>query len=216
MARVIKPRSHCGNRARHSPVQQRLKRGGLGRTTVDDTVKAISRRMQKGDPEYNAWVKGLGDRYQRSQIRASVSVNTAMLAFYWSLGRDIVGMDAENRYGSGFYETLSRDPCEIIPNRKGLSPRNLRYMRRFYQLFPSEQNMPQLVAGFEGQSGMENLPQPVADSSDAVPTSRSRWSWRARPTSPARRGGRRGRHARRRGRRSPGRGAAACRRPRWP
>lgn len=131
---------------------------------MDNVDKSALRRVQKGDPEYQAWVRGLGERYRRSQIKASVSVNTAMLAFYWSLGRDVAGMDAENRYGSGFYETLSRDLCELIPNRKGFSPRNLRYMRRFYQLFPSVQNLPQVVAGFEGQSGMQNLPQAVANS----------------------------------------------------
>ena len=69
-----------------------------------------------------------------------------LLAFYWSLGHDIVERDAENKYGIGFFETLSGDLKSEIPGSKGFSPRNLRYMRAFYQLFPEDTNLPQLGA----------------------------------------------------------------------
>ena len=42
------------------------------------------------DKEYLQWVKDLGRRYRRSQIKAAVRVNEEMLRFYWELGRGIV------------------------------------------------------------------------------------------------------------------------------
>ena len=65
----------------------------------------MSRSIVKSDPRYAEWVRGLSERYQRSQIKAAVSVNREMLLFYWSLGRDIIEMHAESRWGSGFFKS---------------------------------------------------------------------------------------------------------------
>ena len=40
-------------------------------------------------PEYFAWIGELKKRYRSTQIKASVSVNSALLEFYWLLGKDI-------------------------------------------------------------------------------------------------------------------------------
>ena len=82
------------------------------------------------------WIRELSERYQRSQVKAAVSVNSEMLAFYRSLGRDIVEMHAESTSGSGFFRHLSEDPRRLIPNAKGFSQRNLLHMKQFYELFP--------------------------------------------------------------------------------
>ena len=87
------------------------------------------------DADYKNWVKELSQRYRRSQIKAAVKVNNEVLKFYWELGRDIVGMDADNKYGSGFYKCLSNDLREELPGVDGLSPSNLRYTKRFYLLY---------------------------------------------------------------------------------
>ena len=47
----------------------------------------------------------------------------------------IVGMDADNKYGSRFYKCLSNDLKEELPGVDGLSPSNLRYTKRFYLLY---------------------------------------------------------------------------------
>lgn len=87
------------------------------------------------DADYKNWVKELSQRYRRSQIKAAVKVNNEVLKFYWELGRDIVSMDADNQYGSGFYKCLSNDLKEELPGVDGLSPSNLRYTKRFYLLY---------------------------------------------------------------------------------
>ena len=61
------------------------------------------------DKEYRDWIGQLSKRYRTAQIKAAIAVNSEMLQFYWELGRDIVAMQSENKYGSRFFETLSRD-----------------------------------------------------------------------------------------------------------
>ncbi|MBL1506057.1 DUF1016 family protein, partial [Klebsiella pneumoniae] len=79
--------------------------------------------------EYAEWVKSLSQRFRQSQIKASVKVNSEMLRFYWSLGRDIVENSMDNKYGSGFFNNLSNDLKDSLPGVKGFSPRNLAYMK---------------------------------------------------------------------------------------
>ena len=91
-------------------------------------------KLMKTDNQYAAWVRELKERYRISQIKAHVAANGTNLAFYWSLGRDIVLLQLENSYGSRFYSTLSSDLCDALPGEKGFSPTNLKYMKYFYEL----------------------------------------------------------------------------------
>ena len=61
------------------------------------------------DESYRQWISELSARYQRSQIKAATAVNSEMLRFYWSLGRDVIAMQAESKWGSGFIKQLSHD-----------------------------------------------------------------------------------------------------------
>ena len=87
------------------------------------------------DQDYLQWVKELSTRYRRSQIKAAVKVNEEMLRFYWELGRDIVEMKAESRWGSGFMKNLSQDLRTANPTATCFSQTNLLYMKNFYLLY---------------------------------------------------------------------------------
>lgn len=98
------------------------------------------------DGEYQDWLKELKSRYRQSQIKASVKVNSELLKFYWLLGRDIVKMKAESKWGDKFYDTLSKDLQAIFPNSKGFSRRNILYCKKFYVVFSDKQIVQQVVA----------------------------------------------------------------------
>ncbi len=58
-----------------------------------------------------------------------------MLKFYWSLGRDIVELKAEVRWGAKFLQSLSSDLSKELPGVKSFSPTNLLYIKNFYLLY---------------------------------------------------------------------------------
>lgn len=98
------------------------------------------------DKDYLQWVKELSSRYRQSQIKVAVKVNSVLIEFYWELGRDIVSSGVENRYGGKFYATLSTDLRKEMPGIKGLSESNIRYAKRFFQLYSGmSRNLPQVV-----------------------------------------------------------------------
>ena len=109
------------------------------------------------DKDYLQWVKGLCMRYRQSQIKAAVKVNTEMLKFYWSLGRDIVTLKAEDRWGSKFFHNLSRDLKEANPSTTCFSPKNLLYMKNFYCMYQPYFEIGQQVADQLGENVI--LPQ---------------------------------------------------------
>ena len=44
---------------------------------------------------YAAWIADLKKRWRATQIKAAVAVNSALIEFYWTLGRDIAEDFAE-------------------------------------------------------------------------------------------------------------------------
>ena len=92
-------------------------------------------QLIKIDDEYAQWIQSIGKRFKNMQIKAATKVNQEMLKFYWSLGKDMVEMRAESRWGSKFYVNLSKDLAFAMPEQKSFSPTNLKYMTYFYQLY---------------------------------------------------------------------------------
>ena len=104
--------------------------------------------LMRLDEEYRNWIQDLGNRYKTSQIKASIRVNNEMLMYYWSVGKDITERHADSKWGNKFFQNMSMDMTDVIPNAKGFSPTNLRYMMRFYALFKDIEIVPQLEEQF--------------------------------------------------------------------
>lgn len=51
------------------------------------------------DADYAAWISEIKRRYVSAQIKASIKINTEKLRFNWSIGRDLVTLKAEKRWG---------------------------------------------------------------------------------------------------------------------
>lgn len=98
------------------------------------------------DQDYSLWIQDLSKRYRRSQIKTSIKVNGEMLKFYWSLGRDIVAMKAESRWGSKFFKNLSKDLKEANQKATCFSEGNLKYMKNFYCMYQPYFEIGQQVA----------------------------------------------------------------------
>lgn len=128
----------------------------------------VSRDGMIASAEYVEWLSTLKQRYRQSQIKAVVRINQSMLEFYWSLGHDMVAMQAESKWGSGFFAQLSRDLKETFPNETGFSERNIRYIKKWYLFyFETITKMHQLGAKLLQQPAaeiaQEKLQQPAAE-----------------------------------------------------
>lgn len=112
------------------------------------------------DSDYVQWLSELKQRYRRSQAKAAVHVNHGMLEFYWSLGRDIVALKAESKWGSNVLQQLSADLKEAFPKQTGFSYTNIKYMRQWYSFYYEQiTNRQQPVGEIEST----NRQQPVGE-----------------------------------------------------
>ena len=75
-------------------------------------------------------------RISRAQVKAVLAANAHLLAIYHDIGSAIAAQEAERGWGAKIVEQLSKDLKAAFPGMKGLSPRNLRYMRNFALAWP--------------------------------------------------------------------------------
>ena len=98
--------------------------------------KAAPASLQTMPEDYGQWLNELKTRIHNAQQRAARAINTEMVLLYWSLGRDILYNQAREGWGAKVIDRLSHDLRTAFPDMKGLSPRNLKYMRAFAESWP--------------------------------------------------------------------------------
>lgn len=122
------------------------------------------------DADYSTWICDIATRYRQSQIRAAVRVNSELLHYYWTVGRDIHSRQFENRYGTAFYANASRDLRAELGVEEGFSETTLKYTKYFYELyaplFPNRQQPAddfKKIAQTAGTDDVTNRQQPADD-----------------------------------------------------
>lgn len=92
-------------------------------------------------PTYNSILKDISQIYETAQSNGTQDWNKASLYSNWKIGERIVeveqGKQERAAYGDKVLKQLSKDLNRKFG--KGFSDRNLRYMRKFYQLYKLNQ-----------------------------------------------------------------------------
>ena len=71
------------------------------------------------------------DRIHTERLRTTLAANAAMVLMYWEIGRIILVRQKDEGWGAKVIDRLSADLRDAFPDMRGLSPRNLKYMRAF-------------------------------------------------------------------------------------
>ncbi len=102
---------------------------------MSDKPTFTFRDSMTSDEGYVQWMADIKQRFRQSQVKAAVRVNTAMLEFYWSVGRDLVVLRAEERWGAGVVKQFALDMRQAFPDETGFSDTNVKYMKRWYLFY---------------------------------------------------------------------------------
>jgi predicted nuclease of restriction endonuclease-like (RecB) superfamily len=87
--------------------------------------------QNKGLSGYAPFLGAVKDRIRAAQVRATLSANAELIYLYWDIGRAIAAMQEKEGWGAGVIPRLARDIANDMPEVKGFSERNLKYMIRF-------------------------------------------------------------------------------------
>src|SRR5271157_2541443 len=96
--------------------------------------------------DYAQLLETLKDRIREAQLRAGLAVNRELVLLYWQIGREILERQAQQKWGAKVIDRLSSDLKRAFAGTQGFSPRNLKYMRSFAEVWPTEQFVQQAAA----------------------------------------------------------------------
>ncbi len=99
------------------------------------------------ETEYYNWIKQLKRKFQQTQIKSAVEVNSNLLRFYWDLGAEIVEKQEKTVWGSKFLDKLSTDLKREFPDVRGFSLTNIKYIRLWYLFYYQELKIGQQLVG---------------------------------------------------------------------
>ncbi|MCB9233724.1 MAG: DUF1016 domain-containing protein [Bacteroidia bacterium] len=103
--------------------------------------------MKNLDREYHEWLEELKKRIHSAQIKAALSVNHELILLYWGIGRDLQEKQDKLGWGNFVVDSLEKDLRNAFPEMKGLSRRNLFYMKSFFSFYDGQfEKVQQLVA----------------------------------------------------------------------
>ncbi len=92
-------------------------------------------RMQDLPEAYPQILEGIKTEIRQARIKAVLSANAHMLALYWQIGKTILEQQEKANWGDKVTERLANDLKREFPDMKGLSRRNLNYMRQFASIY---------------------------------------------------------------------------------
>ena len=120
--------------------------------------------------DFKNWVSQLKQDIRSAQIKAAIKVNTELLRLYWRMGADICEKQESSSWGDGWLKELSRELMSEFPDMKGLSHRNLQYIRQWY-LFYNQGNIivQQVVAQLDDDKRQQAVAQISEDVFFSVP-----------------------------------------------
>lgn len=112
-----------------------LTRGSRGKSRAGALFQVSPPRA--GLPQdYDETLSAIKQHIQAERLRVTMAANAAMVLLYWDIGRLILERQEREGWGAKVIDRLSADLRAVYPDMKGLSPRNLKYMRAFTAAWP--------------------------------------------------------------------------------
>jgi len=111
-------------------------RRSRGRTRDEDAAFPVAPPRSELPRDYAGILSEIKQRIGQERVRVVMAANAAMILLYWDIGRLILERQERKGWGAKVIDRLSTDLRDAFPDMRGLSPRNLKYMRAFALAWP--------------------------------------------------------------------------------
>ena len=85
--------------------------------------------------EFDDFIRFVGAEIEQAQVKLISAANVQMLLHYWKLGNFILFAQKKLGWGGKVIDKISKAIRDKYPEKKGYSPRNLKYMCQFAKLY---------------------------------------------------------------------------------
>lgn len=87
--------------------------------------------------------KDIKNEITKTQLEIMTDANKKLVNLYYNIGKTL---EINSSWGNKFIDNVAIDLKMSFPNLKGFSPRNLNYMKAFYEEYKDDKEFLQLVA----------------------------------------------------------------------
>jgi len=103
---------------------------------------------------YLDFIDNIKSEIERQRLSVVLTANTSMICLYWHIGKSILTKQAEEGWGSKVIDRISRDLKDAFPDMSGFSPRNIKYMRKFAEVWSDFEFVQRTVAQIPWRSNI--------------------------------------------------------------
>lgn len=82
---------------------------------------------------YVSILNDVKNRIRKAQVKATFSANSEMISMYFDIGKIIYDLQNKHNWGDAIIPRLSKDIINELPEIKGFSERNLKFMLQFFK-----------------------------------------------------------------------------------
>ncbi len=112
---------------------------------------------QLSENNYADILNALKEKIRASRLKAVFAVNQELLKVYWEIGKVILEQQQAEGWGSKVIDRLAHDLKVEFPDLKGVSARNLKYMRSFAEAYPDFTIVQAAPAQLENTDNQQNV-----------------------------------------------------------
>ena len=87
---------------------------------------------------YANLLSDIKNRIRQAQVKATLSANAEMIMMYWDIGRIIHKRQQQEGWGAGIIPRLAKDLHNELPDLKGFSERNIKFMVQLYKEYETD------------------------------------------------------------------------------
>ncbi len=119
----------------------------------DGVIFPIAPHLSEMSDSYLNFIKNIKEKIRKQRLTVVLFANSGMICLYWMIGKAILEKQHEEGWGTRVIDRMSKDLKDAFPEMSGFSPRNLKYMRKFAEIWPDHEFVQQAVARICWPSG---------------------------------------------------------------
>lgn len=129
------------------------KRNHMGKAT-DEVIIPVAPIISEMSDTYLSFIDNLKNEIEKQRLSVVLSANASMICLYWNIGKAILNKQAEEGWGSKVIDRISKDINDAFPDMSGFSPRNIKYMRKFAEVWNDYEIMQRTAAQIPWRSNI--------------------------------------------------------------
>lgn len=129
------------------------KRNHMGKAT-DEVIIPVAPNISEMSDTYLNFIDNIKNEIKTQRLSVVLSANASMICLYWNIGNAILNKQAEEGWGSKVIDRISKDINDAFPDLKGFSPRNIKYMRKFAEVWKDYEIMQRTAAQIPWRSNI--------------------------------------------------------------